>query len=226
MLQHSKSLTFDQTRFIVALGALASTFGREVDEALIMGFEMGLEGLTTEQIERSVALAVRTKKFFPSPAELRELAGEVPSGERAVVAWDAFAQAVSKHGYYDSVDFDDPVINATIRNLGGWQRVCQIDDPKEFETFFRKDFERVYVALYKAGISPEQASPLIGYCESQNALNGYCEKQHNGVAINQVRRIATGLPAPLTRISVPQDRPRRITEGPKSIGEILSARIE
>lgn len=58
-----------------------------------------------------------------SVAELREFCG-VASGrinvkDRPLLAWQAVLEAISKVGAYVSPDFDDSVINATIRQLGG-----------------------------------------------------------------------------------------------------------
>ena len=188
-------------KFGILIAALGASFGRQVDEATLTAFEIGLSDLPLEKITAAVQAAIRSCRFMPSPAELRELAGVVSPQHRAVVAWTAFSAAVSKHGFYKSVDFDDPVVNAVVRSLGGWLRVSSIDDSKEFEVFLRRDFERTYLALYAAGISAEQAAPLVGHLQAQNELHGYAGREFNGVAINQLVRIATGLPSSTCRIT-------------------------
>lgn len=167
-------MAFNKTElqeFVRYLAALASSFGREADEPTCMAYEIGLSDLPLEACRQAMMRAMRECKFMPSPAELRELAGVVTAKSRVVLAWDAFDSAVQRHGYYDSVSFDDPVLNATIRNLGGWQRVCDLP-AEQYETFFRKEFDRVYLALLQTGVTPEQGAPLLGFYATQNSGNG------------------------------------------------------
>lgn len=174
----------DLPRFVELITALAAAFGKEADEPMFLGYEMALDDVPIASIERAVRSAMRTCKFMPAAVELRELSGEIPPATRAVVAFGALQKTVETVGAYRTVDFDDPIINATVRNLGGWERVCDLP-ASEFDTFFRKDFERVYVSLFKSGISGEQAAPLVGILDRTNAFNGH--------KIGRPRLIATGL---------------------------------
>jgi hypothetical protein len=59
------------------------------------------------------------------------------------------------------VDFDDKVINATVRGLGGWDALCvRFSEGVEKETWIRKDFTRIYAVMAKRPLSEEQLSPL------------------------------------------------------------------
>jgi hypothetical protein len=168
--------------------ALASSFSREADEPMFLGYELALDDLPIEAIERGVRRALRECKFMPSGAELRELCGDAKANDRAILAFQALGKAVAEHGYYASVTFDDPLINAAVNNLGGWQRICQIETQEEWEKWFRKDFERVYTAFCRTGASPNQCSPLIGHCDQYNRHTGYVE------SVREPIRIACGLP--------------------------------
>jgi hypothetical protein len=177
-------------RFTAAIGALCEAFNRSPTTATFKAYEWGLDGIAIESIERASKQALRTSKFMPSPSELREMAGELKPQNRAILAWDAFKKALKEHGYYHSVDFDDKVINATIRNLGGWMKCAEEIDSRplhEFDTWFRKEFERVYVSLFASGVGGESIKYLSGYYELENTRNGY--------EYSDVKLIATGLPA-------------------------------
>jgi hypothetical protein len=178
----------DLERFAGIIGALTRTFDREADEALLFGFKMGLEDLSIESIESAVATAMRTCEHMPNVATLRRLTGEATTDDRAILAWAAFERAVVREGAYASVEFDDPVIHATIRNHGGWQRCCGLPC-EEFDKWLRKDFLATYSALCSTGISREAGAPLIGICEASNRMNGFQE------AVKAPRLITTGLPA-------------------------------
>lgn len=190
-------------KLAIIVGALCEAFRQKSTPATIMAYEWGLEGLTLEAIERAARQAMRQSKFMPSPAELRELAGELPPTRRAVLAWDAFRKALFRPGYDHTVDFDDPIINATVRNLGGWIRVGEEWDDRpahEFDTWFRKEFERVYVSLFYSGVDSEAIAPLPGLYAIENARNGY--------EYSKIERIQTGLPV-LPSGVLRDDRPER-----------------
>ena len=166
----------DKKRLAVAVGVLGESFGREVTPITIRAYELGLDEIAIEEIEKAVSRAIAEKKFMPVPAELRELSGELLPQDRAIKAWAVFREARRIYGYYRSVNFDDSLINATVRNLGGWMRVDdEIDNMTihEYETFFRKKFEQIYVSLYHSGIRMEDAQPLMGFCEMENLRLGF-----------------------------------------------------
>lgn len=174
----------DRSDFGTVIEALAATFSREATEALLTGYWLGLSDVPLAQVKRAVVAAMRTSRFMPSVAELRELSGELPLAVRTVKAWDVFERAVIEHGGYSSVCFDDPVINATIHQLGGWERCCETETQR-FDVWLRKDFERVYAALCRSGVSRDRAGVLLGTFDRENNANGY--------ALGPPALIATGL---------------------------------
>lgn len=161
----------DREQFAKLIGALAIATRVEADELLLEAYWMALEDLPIESVAIAAKRALRECKFFPMAVELREMSGEVSPADRAVLAWDAFQKAVHQHGYYDSVQFDDPAITATVRSLGGWIRVCELP-VDEFDKWLRKDFERVYASYCRSGVSPEALEHLPGFFEKENGIKG------------------------------------------------------
>lgn len=176
----------DSAEFALLIEAMAAAFGREADEATITGYWMGLEDMDIADVRKAMGRAVRENTHMPRPAELRRGAGQIGPGERAVIAFGVVSRAVRECGHRASVDFDDPVVNATVRNLGGWSRVCALPS-EEFEKWFRKDFERSYTAICAGGISEEAARYLVGVDEAEN-VGRFPEH------VPPVRKISTGLP--------------------------------
>ncbi len=175
---------------VEAVTMLALTFRQEASKPLIKIYEVGLGGLTAEQVRQATNRAVRECEFMPPPAGLRKLAGILSIADRSMLAWEAFRDARRKHGYYQSVDFDDPVINATIRNLGGWcEVIIRIDSEDETDKWVRRDFERIYQSLCRVGVGPKAAGYLLGRCECDNRVNGYAGH------IPLPTKVLTGLPA-------------------------------
>lgn len=164
---------------------LAETFGKKTSPGLFRAYQLGLSDLTPEQITYAATRALTTCRFMPPPVELREMLF-VKTEDRAVKAWLAFERAVVHHGYLATVTFDDVVINATVRALGGWEACCGMP-ANEFDTFLQKRFQETYCALARGGVSAEQALPLLGWTDRENSLNGY--EQKPAVVIE------TGMPA-------------------------------
>jgi hypothetical protein len=162
----------DRERFAEVLAALAASFGKEADVAMAEGYWMGLADIELEEFERACARAIRESQFFPKPVELRRHAGYLAADLRAVLAWDVVCNTIARHGYVASVDFDDPLVNAAIRNMGGWPRLCAMPS-EEFQVWGRKEFERIYGALCESGTSAEACMYLPGAHEGNNAAKGY-----------------------------------------------------
>jgi hypothetical protein len=154
------------------VAALAVTFNRVADEPFYMGYILGLEGLTVEQVQRATSRALRACKYMPTPAELRELAGEVSIEHRATLAWDAVKRAIERHSGYRSVSFDDRVIHAAINSIGGWQHMCE-QSVIVLDRDMWPRFQRAYKAFAARGsISSADAGPLLGIFASDATLRG------------------------------------------------------
>ena len=199
----------DEKRFATLLRAMGETFGAPITSGQILGYRMALGDLPIEAIEKAVKTALGACKFMPKPAELRELAGGMTAETRAVIAWGAVKKAVHAVSIYGSVDFDDPVVNATVRNLGGWVSLCN-SDAAEFDTWIRKRFEDVYVRLYKLDLHPDQTRHLPG-------LHG---ERPKGLFV-------TGLPVPPRpkelATSAKPGALRAMPEGPASMKDVVAS---
>lgn len=65
----------DHPRFVALLAILAETFGETVTPPRLEGYWLALRDLPLEAVEWAVKLALIRSRFFPRPAELRELSG-------------------------------------------------------------------------------------------------------------------------------------------------------
>lgn len=153
----------DEKKFAATMTALFALYDREPTDELMGLYWEAMRDLTAEQFSVGAGRATRELKWLPKPAEIRELAGI--SGPRVLArqvadAWEAVCKAMRQHDYTTSVDFG-PLVNAVIRNLGGWQAACAWTLP-EIETWKRKEFERVYEAFANGDQSTLRGEPLAG----------------------------------------------------------------
>lgn len=178
----------DRERFAMAINVLATAFERELDEPLLEAYWMALDDLPIDVIERAVKRSIRELEYFPKPAQLRKLEAPMKAEHRAVVAWRVVSKTAASTGAYASVSFDDPVTNATIRNMGGWHWLCE-RPAKDFDVWVRKDFERIYRALYESGVNGDSCKHLPGRTERDNIGSG-----------PEVVTVSVGLPAPQLKL--------------------------
>lgn len=212
MLQSNRS-TEEVARIVRCVLTLCEAVGRKATDTTYLAYELGLDGVPVDAIERATVAALRRPdKWMPSPGELRQLAGDTSHGDRAVLAFQTLKTHCSRVGAFRSVDFDDPLINATVRNLGGWQRACEMPE-SEFDTWYRKDFCAVYEMFCRTGASPEMVQHLAGESERHNRANGFLEAANKDLV-----KVATGLPwagQPVGMLGGNGAKPALALEGPK-----------
>lgn len=161
----------DTTEFRLTLSALAATFRVEADVALFTGYWMGCEDLELGAFKRACGAAIRQCKFMPTVAELRELAGVPKSGDIAEQAADVADQARAFVGAYRSPRFQDAIINAVIRSMGGWTAFCDTPD-EQWIAFDRKKFVEHYKRIVNTGASKEAIASLGGLHSISNSGRG------------------------------------------------------
>lgn len=102
--------------------------------------------------------------FMPVPADiLKQIksAGKKP----ALIAWQEVCDAMLKCGQYVSVKFADGVVNQVLKDMGGWNWICNqnIDEP-----WTQKEFERRYQTYSSIGLTSDR--PLFGVCDLENMV--------------------------------------------------------
>ena len=140
---------------------LAATFSKVLTEEMIDGYLVGLQDLHPAQLSGAVTVALRSCRFMPTPAELRDFAGLGASARKRACAdaWEAIRQAMRTHGYTHSVDFG-PLPNAIVRNMGGWVSLCE--ERVDQLTWARKRFEETWELLARVAPESLRGDPLRG----------------------------------------------------------------
>jgi Domain of unknown function (DUF6475) len=118
--------------------------------------------LAIDQFKQACAKCAARCKFMPKPAELLEAIGEGGAKDltfRIAQAWEAVYGAMNRYDYTDSVDFG-PLVNAIVRNMGGWEQLCDKSIPDL--VWDRKKFEELYAAYVEKTSLGDSGKPLMG----------------------------------------------------------------
>jgi Domain of unknown function (DUF6475) len=108
-------------------------------------------------------------QFLPKPADVvKMLAGSTQ--DAALIAWTKVDRAIRLVGTYQSVCFDDPLINAVVSEMGGWIELGKV---KEDEWPFRRnEFVNRYRGYRMRSATPQYPAHLLGIAEAANAQTG------------------------------------------------------
>lgn len=134
----------DRREFATAITALAATHRIEADPAMIQGYWMGLSDLDIGAVLSACSEALKTLTFFPKPVEIRSLAGVNSPSARAALLWADVSEAAKSSAWPE-----DPMAREVVRHMGGPKRLGMMPSD-EFETWGRKEFERIFVAVSEA----------------------------------------------------------------------------
>jgi hypothetical protein len=162
--------------FAQGIALLTGSVGKPMPDEQLAAWYALLSDLTAEQLRRGIVQTLHTHQYagFPPLGTVRTnaLAGtQVSAKDRPLAAWQALLYAIGHVGVYDSPNFDDAIINAVVRELGGWPILC--DTPTEGMQWLEKRFCAIYSALCGANLPEEQTRRLAGTTEITNARNGY-----------------------------------------------------
>jgi hypothetical protein len=156
----------------------AFTSAQPLSDPAIEAYWAGLQDLDYEDFKTGAMRAIRECRFFPTVAELRHFSRQSPD-ERAVLAWDVIRRGI-KTGVFTGPHlfvFDDPVLTATVANLGGCKRFADVEG-NDLHKWLRDDFERVYQVMHAASIDPRRVEHLAGIGRHQLAEKDRDERVH------------------------------------------------
>lgn len=154
--------------FAAGVAMLTAAFGKQLDAPVIELYWMGLNDLSDEEFKQALSRAARECKFMPAPAELRAFARQPRDlAHEAAIAWAAVRKAIDRIDYTArSVDFG-PVVNACIRQLGGWDSLCNAT-VTDLDVWKPKEFYRLYEVFADKPVG-DVGRPLEGSMKSAGA---------------------------------------------------------
>ncbi len=139
----------DRLEFAKTLLVVGETFNEPVSHGRAEAYFEALGDFTLEQVKGACAMALRGSKFFPRPAELRELI-EGDRDEAATAAWGAILREIRRVGYIGAPNLDDRALRAVRELFGSWQRLCERLPAEGPELLgWVKQFKAVYASVEK-----------------------------------------------------------------------------
>ena len=115
------------------------------------------------------------KQLYPGTNVVALIRERAVSSTSGIVALTRLEDAMHRVGAYQSVVFDDPVIHLAVDRMGGWPKLCAMED-NEWK-FLRRDFERLYDAACREPVPVDQIPRRpCGVIELSNAANGHADR--------------------------------------------------
>lgn len=151
----------DRGRFARALAVLGETFNEPISEIRTEAYWRALEDVSIDAYEAACMEALRTKTFFPKPAELRELL-DGSLEDQAELAWSDLCSEVRRVGSWGTPTLEVATINAMRALFGSWLRCCELLPAGGPELLgWRKQFLSLYsVTSRRERIALAESAPL------------------------------------------------------------------
>lgn len=156
----------DANKFAAMMTALGELYGQAISESLSDIYWETLKAFTWDDVNLAVTQHVQNTEsgcYMPKPADImRYLTGSIET--RALIAWSLVEESMRTIGCYESVTFDDLLINKIIRDMGGWVRLCQSKTAEM--PFLAREFQKRYGGYLE---TPPQYCPtyLLGIIENE-----------------------------------------------------------
>jgi len=153
----------NEIKFKEYMTMICEMFDKKLSDMMKDLYWKVLEPFTDDQCEKAFKEILYSNKFFPKPADFKEiLCGKIK--DTATMRWlDAF-NAVRRIGHNSSVKFSDPVIHSVINVMGGWAQFCMMTNDEA--KWKQKEFERLYEVLSERG--GNHPDYLLGESEMSN----------------------------------------------------------
>ena len=158
----TNSAPTESQRKVAAVYGLASVCGTSVNENALKIWLMALEDFSAEQVEKGVALAIKTEEYakMPVPAKIirkiREACGipspldrEKAKQAQAEAEWAQVLDQVKRVGSYGSPRFH-PTTERVLRAMGGWSSLCETMTSANRD-FKRRDFIAMWQTYHETG---------------------------------------------------------------------------
>ncbi|MEE9451744.1 MAG: DUF6475 domain-containing protein [Gammaproteobacteria bacterium] len=116
----------DKAHFAALITKKMVIYKEKLNSCLLQEYWQALQAYPLSELERAWDAHICDPdhgQFPPKPADLiRHISGSHQTQAR--LAWAKVIAAIKQIGSYSSVTFDDPLIHAVLKTMGGWVQLC------------------------------------------------------------------------------------------------------
>lgn len=159
----------EKERFAKMWTAAFEMYGKTATTGMLQLVWGSLQRFELSDIQRALTAHINNPEsgqFPPKPADIVKYI-EGSSETRSMLAWTKVMKAVRSVGSYEDVIFDDPIIHAVIRDMGGWVDLCSMYDKDV--PFKAREFSKRYEGFSINGGVSDYPKSLAGISNSHNA---------------------------------------------------------
>lgn len=136
----------EKENFALYLSDVMSFYSQPISNFIIDVWWSACEKYDFDRIKKAFNLHVLDPdrgRFYPKPGDIvQKIEGTVT--ERSLLAFGKMFSAIKRVGQYSNLIFDDAAIHAAIEDMGGWPKLCAIEEKNI--SFFQHQFTELYCA--------------------------------------------------------------------------------
>jgi len=179
-------MNLSEKKFGETMALLQDLYGKQLKPNILAVYWSYLKNFTEIEFDKAVEYIISNFKptasaTFPLIVHFRESKNGMEIKEAAVMAIDLLCDGMGKYGFYESVDFNDPVLHAVIVSYGGWREICGWS--KDELSMRRSQMIETYRVFARNGRKYE--GYMIGESEARNIAGGYDEWIKAPILINR-----------------------------------------
>lgn len=173
----------DKRKFLEVLTAMSELYDSPLSSVGIDIYWSAVKKYPLEKFLVAARVHTETSKWMPKPSDFVDAMNksELSISERSNLAWLSVCNAVRSVGGNRGVRFDDPLIHAVVRSLGGWVSLC-----RGKQEYFNSTVRNAFIKTYEHMASCANNGNVLGTLSSLEPLRGAMD--------DMVVNIATGLP--------------------------------
>lgn len=163
----------DRKEFSTYFSLLCEVFEPDIDASRLKLlrdiYYEALKEFPLNKVKEAISIVTKTRVYakLPKPAEILQCITGTQD-EQALIAFQSLLKGIKRVGPYNDVKFQDRAIHSVIEMLGGWNKVCSVEEDQL--KWMEKDFAAAYKVVVKKENHPEQ---LSGLHSIQNSANGH-----------------------------------------------------
>jgi hypothetical protein len=167
----------DSSQFATTMRGVFALYRADLSEAVLAIWWNAMKAFDLAAVKDALnrhAVDPDQGRFLPKPADVVKLIGG-STKDAALLGWSKVQRAIGTVGGYETVCFDDPIINAVIYDMGGWVDLCMVGTDEM--PFKGNEFVTRYQGYRAKGNLEGWPAKLLGRADMGNAQKGFSQQE-------------------------------------------------